>query len=264
MMTEIEWGNGPYALDRIAGIPALTKKNSEFIEAVVTLLDSNYAKFFDKAFGPKDPSFDPKEEGYSFANNRGGSVAYWFDQMKSGQKDYETCLFCAICTIDVMNSTHLEAAENGRLEMTQRVMEKAPTLDELKAALRDPFSSEKENHLIALLSKPMASKNKESLRCNLSFASKFCSYAAQFLEAGVEYSIYDRIVSQNLPAYLKAYGVEKKPTKRQFDATSTNDHHQKLVIYERYCDAIGKLIKAANEERINRKTLDYIIWYASK
>ena len=111
----IEHPAEPYTLDEYefekTTLPALTDKNAEFIEAILKL-DSNYAKEF--AYTEPDKDFDPEEKKQ---NKYCGSIQYWFEEMQKDGADFSKCVLGAIISIDRSNSTHLNAATNGRVEM---------------------------------------------------------------------------------------------------------------------------------------------------
>ena len=258
-----EYSDQPYILDRFLDphcLPALTAKNAKFIEGIIAL-DSNYAGDYDENKKPEEDDFDPEAE----PNNPGshcGSVAYWFHQMKQGQYTFSQCILGAVIAIDLTNSTRLGATINGRIQMRDIIYQTCKDLESLKMELEKPFTIETmEEHLIAKLSVPLAAKNKASERCNLSFATKFCSYAAHCLGLGDIYSKYDSVVSKKLPDYLEVYGLDdySKPF-----STDGKKHKEKLKVYLQYSEAIEKLIEQVNIPEINRETLDHIIWYANK
>lgn len=98
-----------YIADQNDRIPALTRKNADFIEAVVRL-DSNYAN--DLAITGPDRDYDPEKYAENSNGMYCGSTAYWFEQMKQNN-DFKRNVLGAVIAIDRTNSTHLEACING-------------------------------------------------------------------------------------------------------------------------------------------------------
>lgn len=118
MAVEIITNINPYVLDYVSGrtdkLPASTRKNADFIEAVVHL-DSNYAK--DLEVNPPSEGYDPEVNAESSNGKYCGSTAYWFEEMKTLNCDFRKCVLGAVIAIDSTNSTHLEAAILGRKSM---------------------------------------------------------------------------------------------------------------------------------------------------
>ncbi len=140
-------------------LPALTKKNAEFIEAVVHL-DSIYGRDLDDN---SDPEFGVKDDTNP-SNLKGkysGSTAYWFGQMKSGGESYEKCLLWAVTAIDRTNSTHLEAAQGGREKMRDIIKKRCPDVVSMKKELEKDFLEDPFNHLIATMCQELPMKGKE-------------------------------------------------------------------------------------------------------
>lgn len=250
--------------------PALTKKNADFIEGVVRI-DSNYRKDFDKC-GKPDEGFDPFSEN---RNKYYGSTAYWFDRMISSDStlSFRQCVMGAIISIDSTNSTHLEAGENAREELCNRICNKYKNVAELKAALEKDYKADCD-HLLYLLTDAVASKKNKEKRYNLSFASKFCSYAAKFLNTERQYSKYDAIVAKNLWYYVAFYlNCDDVPSKNSFSVENTRykektEVHKYISVYEEYCNAIDSIIDKVNcdcpEAEMDKEKLDHIIWYGCK
>lgn len=238
---KIEYSKDPYALDHIIlknqSIAALTRKNADFIEAVVRL-DSNYGK--DK-------------------------TEIWFKKMLNGD-NFKECLNEVIVEIDKINSTHLEAGINGRNEMVERILFLCDNVDDLKRELLKEFSVNNKEHILYKLTDKIKAKNREGYRYNLSFATKFCSYASQFLELGDNYSKYDSVVAKFLPYYSEAY-LNKKITKNYFlDKQNKRDIESKLGLYSTYSDCINRIMELLRADNINltKSELDHIIWYCFK
>lgn len=101
----------------------------------------------------------------------------------------------------------------------------------------------------------------------LSLATKFCHYMSFTLFCNTDdadlYSIFDRVVNNNLEKYAKRYGItfEKKELK---DLKSWEEIKK---YYQDYQDAINEILNEAeklNGERISRNGFDHLIWYSSK
>lgn len=290
--------DNPYVLDYLVGkyhgreykIPALTKKNRNFIEGVVKL-DSNYGidddpesnpdrDFFlnrleDKELEIKAIKRDPELMGeISSSGKYCGSTAYWFDQMKKGSSGYKKCLLGSIISIDRVNSTHLESSIVGRFKMFEVITSIAPGIDELKDALKN--TSINATHLIGKMSAEIEARRKDQTRSNISFATKFCSYAAYYLfkddkENKVEYSKYDQVVSHALNLYVLAYTEESFP-RAHFQISSDRRRRMQgseerldytLSVYNEYATRIGKILEKDNED-ISRNEFDHIVWYGLK
>lgn len=267
----------PYELDTFSleigkekpiELAAITKKNSNFIEAVIRL-DSNYGWDAD----PKNAcqkGYIPFDENNNkcFKNKKGyyGSTAYWFLQMENGD-DFERCIKGAIVSIDITNSTRMSYKE--REELADRLIGTCKSVEELKKKLEEPFSADKKEHILAML----ANKTNSGTRFNLSFASKFCSYGAAYLLLNQNlYSKYDNIVSAILPHYARFYGVDtpKERYKTKIDSVYSSkfsdkeDFEYRLCVYQEYNNIIGEIIENSKCDGITRDQFDHIVWYSQK
>lgn len=269
----IESNEDPYVLDYAIGcglkIPALSRKNASFIEAVVGL-DSNYNRDADIDAKPDD-GFDPFKNVSSSNGKYCGSSAYWFHKMENGG-DFEECLLGAIISIDRTNSTHLESAVNGRTAIKDIIMSVCKNVSDLKAELNKDFNNNPKQHLIGLMSDEMAAKKSGTKRSNLSFASKFCSYASIYLKTELEYSKYDNVVASHLGDYIKLYmkDTSTKLNEYKYDSIRKNNSKDGLQytvnIYVRYFQLIGNIIDVLKEKgiKIDRNEFDHIVWYGFK
>lgn len=270
---KIEENKNPYVLDfAICGdlrIPALTRKNADFIEAVVGL-DSNYNRDTDINAEP-DKGFDVFKNVTSSGGKYCGSPAYWFYHMENGGS-FEECLLGIIISIDRSNSTHLESADDGRTKIKNIILSKCKNINDLKNELEKDFRINPKDHLIGLMSIEMNAKKKGTKRSNLSFASKFCSYASIFLKTKIEYSKYDNVVASHLGDYIKLYLNDTSTRKNKYKQDATNkkkspDALQYTIdIYLTYYKLIGDIInKLKNEDVfIDRNEFDHIVWYGFK
>lgn len=260
--------NKPYILDYCilqnkSEIPALTRKNADFITAVIKL-DSNYGKDADVKNGPHK-TFDPIK---SSGGKECGSTAFWFDKMKNGG-DFKSCLAGVIVAIDRVNSTHLEASVDGRNTIRELILQTCPTYSKMVAELEKDLRDQ--NHIIAKIAAPIqAKKRKTSDRYNLSFASKFCAYAAKYLKTKQQYVIYDQVIASHLPLYVEAY-LSQKSGKKSFDFYSQKNKcikkHQAVDIlgfYREYSNTIEKIIDIVKSQKISKEEFDHIVWYCLK
>lgn len=261
-MRGIKHDQDPYVLDYVCDydkMPALTRKNARFIEAVVKL-DSNYAK--DSQIIPPDDKFNIDKHYSNAAGRFCGSTAYWFNKLKNKEIDFQTGILGVVVAIDTTNSTHLEAAKNGRQEMRDRICTRCASVDELIFELNKKYSANIENHLISLLTKSIPARGKSGERYNLSFASKFCSYASIYLETEVQYSKYDNVVSDALPYYEEVYlGVKRKKAEYKVSQNIPDKYGHLLNLYDRYSKCIENILAKTN---LNKEELDHIIWYGYK
>ena len=143
----------------------------------------------------------------------GGSSAYWMTQLKNVLLDekvtpaysYEYVIKGAVESVDRENSTHLNADNCGRQEVTERLCGFGRT--ELTKCLKNPDYGDMK--LFREISRITSAKKRA--RTNPSFASKFCHYACFYIFEGTEYqdnySIYDGILRAVLPMYLGYYRI---------------------------------------------------------
>ena len=180
----------------------LTSDNVSKVEAMI-LIDSTYRKSCDVLAEP--------------IGKYQGSTAFWMTELKKHLNDkndtnttFEKTISGAVAAVDRENSTHLNTEKNnlknttGRERITQIIVEVGK--DKLKKMLKA-----NDLELFNMISAP-----KNGGRNNQSFASKFCHYACYYLfdgeEAQDKYSIFDKVVREALPYYLKYYDIkfEKK------------------------------------------------------
>lgn len=240
---------------------AITRDNADIIECVLS-----YDKMYRKGIGV---TAVPKGRFI-------GSDAYWQEkiaEVKNGACTYKDFIKHLVESVDRANDTHLNTAINGRKEMAKRVIANCKTLSDLKKALsKNPFymnSGVKDvdpNHILHKLAEPLPAK-KGGIRCNVSFASKFCQFASKILNAGYEYSKYDNIVSKALPVYIDKY-LHIKISDRFF-LTGGKPFSEKTWKYAEYCDYIDEIRKKVNtgksqSQQISREEFDHIVWYTNK
>lgn len=267
-MVRISRSNDPYSMDMVKGfdIAALTRKNSNFIEAVLKL-DSNYKK--EQQAVPPDDRFDLNTHASNSNGLYCGSAKFWFNEMTNTDSDYsyKECVLGAVIAIDRSNSTHLETTENGRKKMARRIVKRCPDLDALIDCLSTPFESTDDSHLLScMMRKGLKSIKDGSDMYYLSFASKFCSYASSSLDLTIDYSKYDNVVAKALPIYYQAYCKEiVRKTEFMVDNSISDKYHNRLDVYERYSDTIALILDAlSKKDHLSRDEFDHIIWYGMK
>ena len=223
----------------------LTRDNVAIVEAMIRN-DSAYIHSTDVNAAP---TYNRKGE-----IKYGGSTAYWMTQLKTvlvdngpeAEYSYEDIIKGAVESVDRENSTHLNADNCGRLEITERLcrFDRA----ELVECLRDPDYDDMK--LIREISRITSAKQRA--RMNPSFASKFCHYACFYVFEGTEYqdnySIYDGILKAVLPMYLGYYEINQS-----FDLSDYHDYRMAV-------DAIRK----ASGISISRNGFDHLLWYYHK
>ncbi len=256
MKVDIIETKNPYVLDRTKykNEVALTRKNADFIEAVVGL-DSNYRV---------DGNTSNEE-----------SAAYCFERMKKHSEEYDKLLELSIERIDRTNSTHLESTIDGRKRMFEIIKHNCPTPKDLKRAVCINPSKTDYDNLFYKLCVTM-DNHKGDKANNLSFASKFISYARKFLIDDTSFSKYDSVVSRKLSVYENIY-VDRsikivnskflnKPSKRRDlnDLEKQNYTYHKYIEYAEAIDSILTCLKKDNGIIIDKEEFDHIIWYSSK
>ncbi len=229
----------------------LTLDNVARIEAMIQN-DSDYKKTANPESKPeKYPR--KKTDEYKY----GGSTAYWITQLKDiliydkpVSRDvfsFEVIIENAVKTIDRENSTHLNADNNGRNEISLRIINNKENLFDWIC-----YPSKNDYAIIKEISKKTKG---EKGRVNLSFASKFAHYTSFYLFEGTEFqdnfSIYDGVLTRALPRYLDAYEII---------GYNLNDY----VSYQKAIDLLRKKAAERYGEIISRNGLDHLLWYYHK
>ncbi len=151
--------------------------------------------------------------------------------------------------------------------MAERIVRKCPDLESLISELSRKFVSSDDNHLIAIMLKEGLKSIKDNKDMYyLSFASKFCSCAAECLDTTPKYSKYDGVVSSALPEYYEAYcGKNKKKSAFKVNNNASDKYHNRLKVYEEYSNAISEILESIDEDNtLTRDEFDHIIWYGMK
>lgn len=233
----------------------LTEDNAARVEAMIAN-NSAYNKSANPACGPK--------------GKYKGSTAYWvkeFDNyVNEGDRtySYQYIIENIVEAVDRENSTHLNADNAGRVEITERICGYAvPTLLDL---LKNPDPSTGPKYvLIDKLSEPVEpeeTKNEQTTnksRTNFSFATKFCHYMAFYLFDGKpeqdNFSIYDGIMEKAIRKHAEQLGVAIPKNLKSFKG-----HY---VEYMKAIDDVRDACKK-NGEDLSRNDLDHLLWYYYK
>lgn len=235
---KIDCKKSPYEFDLDAnGLPALTKKNFEFVKVLIEN-DSNYR-------APNDKSKNYKlilQEGFP--------------------KTYEEILL-VVKLIDKYDSTRLSSEgrcfgnfKNGR-EITAKKIEDLLNNCDLEGQLRKGCSEPV--HLIAnaVNEEHIKTLGIDKGRYNISFATKFCAYSSLYAFNKDNYCIYDSVLSNILPYYAKMYCNEN----------ISNISIKTLEDYKKYKSIIDNIICSAEKMtsyKSSYKEFDDLLWYYFK
>ncbi len=286
----------------------LTRRNVEMVEAMIkenssyalTLNDeegvrpeSKFLEYLKKFVKSADENaLIDKKDAEAFC----GSTKWWVEQLKEC-KDEETEYFKILIAglihnIDRTNSTHLNARTKneetgetqGRKQIYKIITDEVETIKELKSMLED-----ENKPLIEIIAK----KDYKTGKFNLSFATKFCHYLSWYLyenknnknnEDQNMYSIYDGVIAEALPLYIKSY--ELTDDIKNIKKISFPDNNQQIEnflknppfkkdnkgisdFYSVYTKIIDKIIevgceKDKEEKIITRRDFDHLVWYSNK
>lgn len=211
------------------------------------MLDSNYGK-------------------NDWNKNIEGSTAYLFKELaESDDNGFIELINRIVEKIDSVNSTHLEATKDGRKIIADRIVGFCNNYEGLKEKLEQPFYEFRQNHIIAKIADGIPEKNDKEKRYNISFATKFCSYAADFIGTKIQYPKYDKVVCSVLPIYESYYLGQKN--KYYINYTAPNKLDERLKKYADYWNAIKTILEKVNqnkEEKVTIKEFDHIVWYTNK
>ncbi len=222
-------------------IAELTSRNVHIAEAMI-MQDSRYSKS-------------------AYVNNM-ESTAHWMNKLKGILCDnkevtdeyYKTVIIKAVEAVDKDNTTHLNADKVGRKQISERLCN-IPKED-LKEFLANPEGTGYK--LIEIISKETTGTNKP--RRNISFASKFCHYAAFYLFDGQEqqdnFSIYDEVLRKAMiKRYIPFYEIDAD--------MSLITGEKKVEGYIAYQNAVDAVIEKADNQ-ISRNGFDHLVWYYYK
>lgn len=222
-------------------IAELTSQNVHIAEAMI-MQDSRYFKSADV--------------------NNAESTAYWMNELKGILCDnmevtdeyYKTVITKAVEAVDKDNTTHLNADKVGRKQISDRLCN--ISREKLQEYLANPEGTSYK--LIEIISKETTGTNKP--RRNISFASKFCHYAAFYLFDGQEqqdnFSIYDEVLRKAMiKIYIPFYEIDAD--------MSLITGEKKAEGYKAYQAAVDAVIKKAGN-KISRNGFDHLVWYYYK
>lgn len=239
------------AIDKKKTIALLTRDNIAKIEAIIKL-DSRYRNTADPE---RKPIKKKNKDEFSYI----GSTCYWVKRLQSlmgetnsseNESEYASIIEFLIKAIDNENSTHLNSDGVGREAVKERLIAAYGTPAQLIEALKN---KDGKYTLLNLIATPENEKN------HFSFATKFCHYCAMFLFAGSEdedmYSIYDDVLKNALPLYIKYY-LDKtvKPDELKTDYTK----------YIAYIDEVRNTARDEDGYIISRNGFDHLVWYYHK
>lgn len=231
--------------------------------------NSNYVRSFNETYPDekyrelvKDLSKKPSENDNSYR----GSSKFWMKRLEEyiyknvREYPYDGIIENAIEAVDRENSTHLNADGVGRDEIGGRISKIDPAAL-MKYLKNDDGSYE----LIKIISEKTNPKGngKHKPRENLSFASKFCTYASLYIFDKKEYkekyrdgySIYDGILEDAVQVYAKQFDVE-------CEFKNKDNKVDKYKSYQKTIDDIRD--KAKDDFKISRNGFDHLLWYYYK
>ena len=263
-MLQIITSTDPFELDWIVGkisyfdiqIPALTEKNSKFIESAIK--DFSYDNL---KCGHRYLEALRKRQSFSYKiddDRYHGSPFFWFNAMKTnteicGEKvTFNTYLKGALHCINLVTSNN--CSREAINIVAEELYKKCETVKCLKHMLSKPFSAKDPEHIVSILTKSYDLPNQKDNN-KLALASKFCSYASEFLFEKKKpfYPRYDLIVAENLSFYISFY-LPKNCYKGKYPKQVNNnfkiDIHYRtkrgyaeyLKIYEAYTYFIKKIL----------------------
>ncbi len=163
--------------------------------------------------------------------------------------DYKTIIFYLVSAIDRENSTHLNADNVGRIEISNALCGTEISKKNLIDLLKKPRNEYK---VISLLSK-RTSRGRE----NFSFATKFCHYASFYLFSGDNeqdnFSIYDNVMCKAIRDYDEKF-------------TEKNNGETYAEFYGRYIDTIDAIRNKYSRSGglVSRNGFDHLLWYYYK
>lgn len=302
-----------FEIDNGGRIPALTVHNTNFLEKVIQL-DSRYKfeqdiikpsanirklknisdilNYTRNYISEKDKNiFSTKVNNKNYI----GSIKYWFKRLDASLKkksiNYAVCIIFLLLNINLTNSTRHSYKEViiTALKIIQKYNTPECLIDNL---LKQKSKIDSECILYDLTNKIGANEFSKIERIynlenydgfdfdiyddsfKLSLASKFCSYACEYLKdlikAKIEYSKYDKIVSNNLHFYIKFY-VSADATdvnNKTFSIENKKRINDLIHIYNIYSGYINNIISNINSGKseiyYNKNKFDHVIWYSNK
>lgn len=222
-------------------IAELTSRNVHIAEAMI-MQDSRYFKSLNVG----------NVESTAYCMNKLKKIIC--DNKKVTDEDYRKVITKAVEAVDKDNTTHLNADKVGRKQISERLCN-IPKED-LKEFLANPEGTGYK--LIEIISDITTDTKKP--RRNISFASKFCHYAAFYLFDGQEqqdnFSIYDEVLRKAMiKRYIPFYEIDAD--------MSLITGEKKVEGYIAYQNAVDAVIEKA-ENQISRNGFDHLVWYYYK
>lgn len=235
---KINYQENPYEFDSDNnGLPALTKKNFEFVKALIEN-DSNYRMPTDKL------------KNYKLI-------------LKEGFPKTEEEILLVVNLIDKYDSTHLSSEgrgfknfKNGRKITASKIKDLLNNCD-LEEKLRKGCSEPV--HLIAnaVNEEHFKTYGTNKGRYNISFATKFCAYSSLYAFNKDNYCIYDSVLNNILPYYAKMY----------CNVNISNISIKTSEDYKKYKAIIDNIICSAGKMtgyKPSYKEFDDLLWYYFK
>lgn len=189
---------------------------------------------------------------YCLDCNKEGSSAFFFKKLFDSRVPKKEDLLLAIRSINKENSTRLYGDECT--EIAERIISAGILFDSKL------WSVDTLKELFAIIA---ATTTKKVKRKNLSFASKFCHYAAYYLYLNSDSSlspddipILDSVMKQILPVYAKLNTIE------------IADYHPEYKTEEEalaFFDSYQRIIRELSEKTgCSRTGIDQLLWYYHK
>ena len=169
--------------------------------------------------------------------NRNSSLE---NDIKTLVSNYSAESLDTLCkTINAENSTHLR--EHERKAIVKMILNQCKDINSFKKRLKD------KNYALVYDIRALKEsyENRNTIRANYSFATKFCHYSCYYLfkddKSRDLYPIYDSVISD----YVKKSIVYK------------NSKNRDLNDYKNYVNIIDEIIK---DKEISRNGFDHLIW----
>ena len=240
-----------YAFDEINDLPEISHKNVVLAEAMIAN-DSDYILSGNIKAGP--------------IGKYKGSTAYWMtmlrDALSHGSRELKSVIKEAVLAVDRDNSTHISSDSVGPEVLADRIYSKRHSLIKILKDRKKGFKFIQ--YLSQKTSEGALVKDGKTYfpRENYSFATKFCHYACLFFfdndserEFRDNYSIYDNVVANALPDYLKEYEIKK--------ANGKNYSKTDFIRADSY-ELFSSLIDQLRDNKVSRNGFDHLLWYYHK
>ena len=182
----------------------------------------------------KDPTYGPEEK----------LICTFFNQFPSNTD--ETIVAAKVAIVDTTNNTNIS-----------RYKSKISLCDVAKLIVGIKDFDKRVSSGDVKLVEEIARISKEKYSINLfSFASKYCCYHNVHVYNRDDYSIFDKIVKENLPDYC---GEKFKITMNKIDTWRDK------IDYKSFNDLIGELLDDNKIAILNRRrAFDHFLWYTNR